>query len=407
MKFVNIDNIVKSGLCVGCGACAAVCPLRAIVLREKANAGIQPSIDFGVCNNCRLCVEVCPGVGASHNHSNNGYIPELIKSWGPVIEVWQGFAKDDEIRFAGSSGGVVTALALFALKEQNISGVLHTAASCDSPLKNVPVFSRTREELLLASGSRYSPAAPCEKIGLIQEADSGCVFIGKSCDIQAVEKLKAVRKGLSDKIKLSIGIFCAGTPTTRGTIELLNNMEVQAEDVSSIRYRGNGWPGKTTVKINSEKNTVKQLDYKKAWGSVLANHIQSRCLLCPDTTAEFADISCGDAWHVKRDSQNPGCSLILVRTEAGCHFLHQAVKAGYLEVTKVEPSVLAQSQKPLLIKRATIWGRLSALILLGKPAPRYSGFHLFANWIKLPVTKKIKTFLAMIRRQVSTKRNNK
>jgi hypothetical protein len=37
--------------------------------------------------------------------------------------------------------------------------------------------------------------------------------------------------------------------------------------------------------------------------------------LCPDSTGEFADISCGDPWYKKPESDEPGMSLVLVRTE--------------------------------------------------------------------------------------------
>jgi coenzyme F420 hydrogenase subunit beta len=396
-NFKNAKDIVDNGLCLGCGVCLTVCPCNSISLKDITDIGIRPIIDFDTCNNCGLCVKVCPGTGISHLDLESRFSSDAVKAWGPVLEVWQGYAKDEKIRFAGSSGGVVTALSMYALEKDNYAGVLHTKASSDSPLSNTAVISRNRKDLLSAMGSRYSPATPCESIGLLEQADGDCLFIGKSCDIQAVEKLKSVNNKFAEKIGLTIGIFCAGTPTTAGTLKLLDKMQVSSESLQNIMYRGNGWPGKTTAQISGSEERTSEIEYDKAWGEILANNIQARCFLCPDTTAEFADISCGDAWHIKGRDSNPGCSVIVIRTEKGREFFDQAVKEDYLEIEKVSDSVLKESQKPLLLKRQTIWGRLLALKLKGRACPCYNGFHLFDNWVRLPFGRKVRSFLSMMR----------
>jgi coenzyme F420 hydrogenase subunit beta len=69
------------------------------------------------------------------------------------------------------------------LQEQDASGVLHVGAGEETPLENVAVFSKSEAELLARTGSRYSPAAPCEKLKLMQGIRSPGVFIGKPCDV--------------------------------------------------------------------------------------------------------------------------------------------------------------------------------------------------------------------------------
>lgn len=59
-------------------------------------------------------VSICPGIRLEHTFDPKqpGLIQELIPGWGPVFQVWEGHSTDDEIRFAGSSGGGVSAIAL-------------------------------------------------------------------------------------------------------------------------------------------------------------------------------------------------------------------------------------------------------------------------------------------------------
>ena len=158
--FERIEEVVSWRLCLGCGACMPACPNRAITLVDIPDKGIRPIVNSAKCQKCGTCVGVCPGIGISHKPSDNETIPELRYEWGPVLDVWEGYATDSQIRFNGSSGGVATALALFCLEKQDSSGVLHTGTRPGAPLENIAVFSKSKTDLLGRTGSRYSPAAP-------------------------------------------------------------------------------------------------------------------------------------------------------------------------------------------------------------------------------------------------------
>ena len=385
---------------MGCGACVVACQDNNIRLVDLPEQGLRPVVDSVKCKKCGECVKVCPGIEASHQSFNSETISQLRKAWGPVLELWEGYASDPEIRFKGSSGGVVTALALFCLEQEGISGVLHIGANAEAPWQNVTVFSRNRTELIARTGSRYSPAAPCEKIDWIREASSHCVFIGKPCDIVALRKLQAVNAQLDKKVHLAISIFCAGTPPTKGTYHLLEVLGVTPEETEQLRYRGCGWPGMTTVRIKGSNNKTRQMTYEESWGNILSNYIQLRCRLCPDSTGEFADISCGDPWYREIEPDEPGRSLVLVRTERGRRILRKAMRAGYIELEREQPEALAASQKALLNRRQNLFGRLLAMRVMCVPVPHYTGFSLFENWLALPAIKKISSFGGTLKRIV-------
>ncbi|HNY47272.1 MAG TPA: Coenzyme F420 hydrogenase/dehydrogenase, beta subunit C-terminal domain, partial [Casimicrobium sp.] len=60
--------------------------------------------------------------------------------------------------------------------------------------------------------------------------------------------------------------------------------------VTSLRYRGHGWPGRATVSFRTDgRIETHDLSYEQSWGEVLQKYRQWRCYICPDHSGEFAD----------------------------------------------------------------------------------------------------------------------
>jgi coenzyme F420 hydrogenase subunit beta len=139
------------------------------------------------------------------------------------------------------------------------------------------------------------------------------------------------------------------------------------------------------------------MTYEQSWGDILSKHRPFRCRICPDSTGEFADISCGDPWYREAQQNDPGCSLVLVRTELGKEILKSAIQSGYVSLTKVKPEVLPQSQESLLDRRRRLWGRLLIMRAMLIPTPYFNGFSLFENWRDLPIGKKLRSMARSLR----------
>jgi coenzyme F420 hydrogenase subunit beta len=355
--------------------------------------GIRPVVDES-CAGCGRCVDVCPGADTSHGKWDAEADREFGRAWGPVLDIWEGHAADPEIRFRGSSGGAASALALYCLEKEGMYATIHAGADKEEPHRNRTRLSKNREELLETSGSRYSPASPCDGFGVLEAAPSPCVFIGKPCDVAALRKAQSISDELDSRAGLAISIFCAGTPSTRGTLDLLERFNKQSLEVETLRYRGNGWPGNWTAETKSGPSSM---PYKDAW-SFLQKYRPLRCHLCPDGTGEFADISCGDPWYREITPGEPGLSLIVTRTAKGRRVLKAAADSGYLKIKKIDPALLEKSQLNLLQKRRAVWGRLAALKLLLIPVPKLRGFSLFHNWASLSFFEKLRSLAGTLRR---------
>ena len=396
MRINELKDVVDWRLCVGCGLCAYLCPDN-VKLKDIVNDGIRPEVLANGCGPSCECLQACPGLHAHHDTQRNDGVDELRAGWGPVLELFEGYAADPELRFRGSSAGLATALALYCLEREEMYGVLHIEGDANEPWRNRTVLSRDRDVLLRRTGSRYAPASPCDSLHLIENAPRPCIFIGKPCDVTGLRNAMALRPQLSKKVGVAIGIFCAGTPSTQGTLDLLQQLEVDSSKVEEIRYRGNGWPGNYSARLQDEEQPRRQLSYKASW-SFLQEYRPFRCHLCPDGTSEFADISCGDPWYREIHEDEPGLSLVVVRTPKGREIVRRAIESGYVVLQPAESNKLEAAQKNLLAKRSAIWGRLLAMKIFGIPAPKYVGFSLLKNWMRLPLPEKLRSVLGTTRR---------
>ena len=398
----TLQDVIDWGLCTGCGACAYACSRGGISLVNVESVGIRPRFDSAACAGCTECLSICPG----YNLDGNLETRQLHKQtesdheFGPALEIWEGYASDPEIRYQASSGGVLSALSLYCLERENMAFVLHAGMDEARPWLNQTVHSRTRADILARTGSRYAPASPCDGLEAIEQSDRPCVFIGKPCDAAAVAMLRRQRPVLDQRLGLVLTFFCAGSPSTAGTLHLLKSLEVRTEEVSAVRYRGQGWPGRFTV-LSTDGSDEKSLSYMESWGS-LTGYRPLRCHLCPDGLGRVADISCGDSWEnfSSNGNGNPGLSIVVVRTRRGQEILHRALEAKYVNLQPVGATAVLAAQPSLLQRRRELFGRLLAMRLLLVPIPKFVGFSLFRSWIRLPLLRKVRTVLGTIRRLV-------
>ncbi len=385
-KIVTITDVAERQLCTGCGACAYVQP-NEIHMVDDIDHGRRPIVAAAANRpgGTDDALSACPGIELGHGNLPDDAIKSLVDSWGPVLEVWEGYAADEIIRFRASSGGVSSALAIFGIAQRNMAGLLHVRARTDRPYLNETAMSRTRAEILRAVGSRYAPASPCDGLGMVESADAPVIMIGKPCDIAGAMKAERIRPRLRKRLGLTIAIFCAGTPTLRGTFEMLQAMGVCDPDaIKELRYRGYGWPGGATavVKGDNGSTTNVSMTYEQSWGEILQRHRQWRCYVCADHTGEFADLAVGDPWYRPPEHDEPGRSLIIIRTARGRDFFRAALAAGAVHAEPRLADTLPAAQPWLGRVRGEAGARVATLRLLGIPAPSYRNMPVWPAWLR-------------------------
>ena len=395
----SLKDVVDWGLCTGCGACHYNCDKGAVQLVNVQSLGIRPQFTSEGCAGCTRCLSICPGIHIDGQQATASAIAsEFDSEIGAVLEIWEGHASDPEIRYRGSSGGVLSALALYCLECEGMKSVVHSGKSNDQPWANITHVSRNREQVLSHTGSRYAPSSPCEGLDEIEHSDGPCVFIGKPCDTAAVRMLRTERAQLDRNLGLVLTFFCAGTPSAQGTLDLIDFLGVDHDNVRSVRYRGEGWPGEFRI-LQRDNSTEKSLTYAESWER-LTGYRPLRCNLCPDGLGRVADISCGDAWHKFDSTGAPGRSLVLVRTKRGQEILRRAIAAKYVDLRPASGDEVLSAQSSLLNRRRELFGRLLALWFLGIPIPRFVNFSLMRSWLRLPMLRQVQTVTGTLRRAV-------
>lgn len=142
----HIQDVVDWGLCVGCGACYYVCTKRAVSLHNIEHVGIRPKFKKDACLGCQECLSSCPGfyVDARMSSEDSGDGITQNPFIGPTLGIWEGFAAEEQIRFRASSGGALTAIALYCIENENMEFVLHTGMDPIKPWMNTTVPSKNR-----------------------------------------------------------------------------------------------------------------------------------------------------------------------------------------------------------------------------------------------------------------------
>ena len=402
-KIINVSDIARWRLCTGCGACKSFCSNNAVTLVNVIDDGIRPQVDTNLCKACGDCLSFCPGFSLSYSSKkcNSNNENKIFQKIGEALEVWEGYATDPEIRFKASSGGILSALSLFCLEKKHMKSVLHTGMDKNRPWLNKTYQSFNSNDVCAHFGSRYAPASPCDSLRKIEDSQEPCVFIGKPCDAAATFELCKQKPGLNQNIGIILTHFCAGTPSTQGTLNLLSSLDVPQNELKNLAYRGNGWPGGFHA-VTGDQNNDRFIPYLEAWNK-LYKYVPWRCRMCVDGLGQFADISCGDAWQDFNKDGNAGLSLILARSKRGKDIIEQATNAGYITVKKVSPEKVLEAQKNLILKRSHLFGRLLAMKLFLIPTPRYSGFRLYHEWNELSIAEKSQSIIGTLKRII--KRN--
>ncbi len=376
---ISLEAIVEAGLCIGCGLCRSIAPDR-IRMALNDQGALVPELEQPVSRDqLALVNQVCPGLRVE------GRLPETESPaarwddiWGPALTMARGHAGDPEVRFRASAGGGASALAIYLLEAGEVDFILHVAASRAMPMRTEAHESFTRADVLEGAGSRYGPAAPL--VDLAQLIDRGRPFavIAKPCDISAIQNLSRHDPRVDALIRYRLALVCGGASAFSKTLELVESFGLDEAEVSLLRYRGYGNPGRT--RIESRDGRAFEVTYGDLWADEGKWRIFFRCKICADAVGEMADIAISDVWPGGGPSgEDAGFNGFIARTGRGAGLLGRAAKAGALSLERDMGFRDFDAVQPHQVrKKQAIVARLAAMREAGLPTPDYPGLRLDA-----------------------------
>ncbi|MDJ0396358.1 Coenzyme F420 hydrogenase/dehydrogenase, beta subunit C-terminal domain [Rhodococcus sp. G-MC3] len=317
---------------------------------------------------------MCPGIRVIAPESANLRQDDVF---GPYVSSWVAWAIDPEVRNAGSSAGVITALSNWLIDTKRSTTVIASKGDETDPRRTVPLNITSRDAALAAAGSRYAPVAntPLLNMNLLAET----TIVGKPCEASAIVQLSDAMKISPTDRPIILSFFCAGTPSQFATDSLAELLQAPPPEITSLKYRGDGWPG--TFRIGLRNGQTRTMSYDESWGTYLGRTVQWRCKLCVDGTGGHSDIAVGDYWDV--DSRGypvfenaEGRSVVIARTKRGAEILELAASEGIISRSPLDLHAAAAVQPLQTDRKLTLAGRLFGRRLAGKRIPVYRGYSL-------------------------------
>ncbi|TSA27727.1 4Fe-4S dicluster domain-containing protein [bacterium] len=426
-----ITDIVKNGLCIGCGACVVVCPNKAIKMEWNQNGMYEPQ-RISNCYGEKKCIEVCPfDINDTNKLTDENYLCSEISNCGKYDlsfkdnivghyhALYAGYSK--EYRLSSSSGGMITWLIKKLLEEDKADYVISvgnykktTDAFFDYMIFDKETFSTKQ------SGTKYYPLQFSNVLKTVIESEGRYIFVGVPCYIKAIRQLQAKNDILKRKIVYLIGLFCGGMKNKFYTEFLASNVNVVIENIKDPEFRLKQINGEARDysfgcidDSSKEFKSIKMKNLPDMWGTGLFK--PNACDYCVDISAELADISFGDAWIPPYDKDGKGYNIVISRSKEFSQLLDSAKKNNEIYLNKLPLGKTLQSQKGNIMHRRIglsyrlKWGKENNLILPPKRVTlnkRYNFIEKKVYYHRMIVRKKSTDIWKRIREENKLKQFN-
>lgn len=377
-----LETIVGQGLCIGCGLCKSLAGPGNIQMVMNLEGGERPVVTGTVDEpTLKLINAVCPGIHVEGYAHETGVEPtedppEIHPIWGPTRLMGTGHASDPWVRHHASSGGALSALALYLLSSKRVDFILHVAASKTSPLRTVDHLSFDAAQVIEGSGSRYGPAAPLADFKAVLDRGQPFAFVGKACDISAIRNYAKFDPRVDQLLKYTANFFCGGVSEFGKTMDYVRKVGLKEEHVSHLRYRGDGCPGPMVMKSHDGQEFA--FSYNEMWEDEARWQLMFRCKICPDSIGDLADITVADVWPGgKPITDGIGFNGFIARTKRGQELMEAMIRDDAITIT--EPLFydgLELAQGSHMYKKQSITSRLTAMGDEGFVVPEFLHLRL-------------------------------
>ncbi len=343
-------EIVRAGLCIGCGGCADGAARTMAWNRDRLRA---PVGDLAAAT--PAFARTCPFSPTARNEDATALArfpaaPHADPRLGRFESAWVGHVAEGGFRMNGSSGGLVSWVAAELLRTGAIDGVAHVVPVADTPGTFFRYrISRSGSEIAEGARSRYFPVDLAEVLAEIRATPGRYAIVGIPCFVKAVNLLRAEDPVIAERVTHLLGLFCGHMKSAAFVDSFAWQLGADPAQVRAVEYRRKD-PGRPanwyTAQLTLADGSVRDRDWwHLADGDWGAGFFQaSACNWCDDVVAETADIAFGDAWVEPYSSDGRGTNVAIVRAPAIRDMVAAAVADGRLALEAVDADFIAGTQ---------------------------------------------------------------
>ena len=349
--------MVRSGLCIGCGACAAQAPCPDVRMDWDREGQLKPKGPHGwMLARSDAFSSLCPF--SPHAQDEDAIaaerfpVPAQSDPWiGRFEGAYVGYASEEGYRERGSSGGMVSWVAAELLRRGLVDGVAHVAPADPSAAGRFFRYGISRDLDALNKGakSRYYPVDMAGVLEEIRAVPGRYAVVGIPCFIKAVHLACAQDPVLRERVAFTLGLVC-GHMKSRNMVESFGwQMDVDVRDVERVEYRlkdasrpANWYRTQLSLQDGQERQRDWWHLVDGDWGSGFFQN--SACDFCDDVVAETADISFGDAWVEPYSSDGRGTNVVVVRSPVIHALLQEGMEQARLALSAVDADFVRETQ---------------------------------------------------------------
>lgn len=353
-RLVSPREIVRSGLCIGCGSCAA--NSSATSMRWDRDGFLKPDgpRDWLEAPSAELTRQ-CPfsPAAADEDRIAAERYPNAVshdRRIGRSEAAYVGHARENPFRHNGSSGGLTSWVAAELLRTGTVDGVAHVAPTdpADGGFFAYRI-SRSLDELSQGAKSRYYPVELSSVLREIRATPGRYAIVGVPCFIKAIHLLRRIDPVVRDRVTHTLGLFCGHQKSAAMVESFAWQLGAELGRVRAVDYRikdqsrpANWYRAHLNLEDGS---SVAQDWWHLADGDWGGGFFQNpACDWCDDVVGETADVSFGDAWVEPYSSDGRGTNVMVVRSPELRDMIERARIDGRLQLELVDADFIANTQ---------------------------------------------------------------